>query len=160
MQFSRRLIELTVSSATFIIGLAIITDSVHLGIGWTNNSPEPGYFPFRVGVILAIASLGIAIQSRLDRSPHIDYPFVTWARFKLVLAVFVPTALYVVGVATVGMYVSSAFFIAAFMLVSGRFNFLTTIAVSVGTALVLFFLFEIEFLVPLPKGPLEAWLGF
>ncbi len=160
MQVSRRLIELIVSSVTFIIGVAIIVDSVHLGIGWSNNSPEPGYFPFRVGVILAIASLGVAIQSKFDKSAQINDPFVVWPRFRLVLAVFVPTALYVVGVATIGIYVSSALFIAGFMLVAGRFSWLTTTTVSVGTAFVLFFLFEVEFLVPLPKGPLEALLNF
>jgi hypothetical protein len=32
--------------------------------------------------------------------------------------------------------------------------------VGVVSAAVLFWLFEMQFLVPLPKGPLEAWLGY
>jgi hypothetical protein len=47
-----------------------------------------------------------------------------------------------------------------FMLVIGRENFFKAVAVSVGVPLTLFMMFERWFLVPLPKGPLEAWLGF
>jgi hypothetical protein len=63
MGISRRTAELAVAIGIFIIGIAIIGDSIHLGIGWSNNSPEPGYFPVRVGGILALASIGIAIQA-------------------------------------------------------------------------------------------------
>ena len=46
------------------------------------------------------------------------------------------------------------------MLVIGRENPFKALAVSVCVPLVLFMMFERWFLVPLPKGPLEAWLGF
>jgi hypothetical protein len=32
--------------------------------------------------------------------------------------------------------------------------------VAIGIPLITFFVFERWFLVPLPKGPVEAWLGF
>ena len=51
MGISRRTAELAVAFGIFIVGLAIIGDSVHLGIGWSNNSPQPGYFPGRGGGI-------------------------------------------------------------------------------------------------------------
>jgi hypothetical protein len=38
--------------------------------------------------------------------------------------------------------------------------FFRALPVGVGVAVALFFLFEKWLLVPLPKGPLEAWLGF
>ena len=160
MGISRRTAELAVAFGIFIVGLAIIGDSVHLGIGWSNNSPEPGYFPVRVGGILTLASIGIATQALLDKSPGALQEFVSWQRFRLVLAVFVPTVAYVVLMMLVGIYVSSALFIAAFMIASRKFNWFTIIAVSIGSMLVVFWLFEIEFLVPLPKGPLEALLGY
>ncbi len=160
MQVSRRLVEILVSTITSIIGVAVIVDSVHLGIGWEHNSPEPGYFPFRVGVILVIASVGIAIQCEFAHASEVNDPFVIWSRFKSVLAVLLPTLLYVIGIATIGIYVSSALFIAGFMVVAGRFGWFTTATVSIGTALALFFLFEVGFLVPLPKGPLEALFNF
>jgi putative tricarboxylic transport membrane protein len=34
------------------------------------------------------------------------------------------------------------------------------VAVSLGVSAVLFWMFEIQFMVPLPKGPLEALFGY
>jgi hypothetical protein len=47
-----------------------------------------------------------------------------------------------------------------FMLFFGRQNPLKALAVGVCVPLVLFMMFEKWFLVPLPKGPLEAMLGY
>jgi len=41
----------------------------------------------------------------------------------------------------------------------GKFAWWKVAAVSVGTAVALFLVFERWFLVPLPKGPIEALLG-
>jgi putative tricarboxylic transport membrane protein len=42
----------------------------------------------------------------------------------------------------------------------GRYRSLVAIAVAAAIALALFLTFEVWFLVPLPKGPLETWLGY
>jgi putative tricarboxylic transport membrane protein len=41
----------------------------------------------------------------------------------------------------------------------GRYSWLITAAVSIGVPLVTYIVFEKWFLVPLPKGPIEDWLG-
>jgi hypothetical protein len=46
------------------------------------------------------------------------------------------------------------------MRILGGFSYLKTLAVSLGVSLSLFVMFEIWFKVPLPKGPIEAALGF
>jgi hypothetical protein len=46
------------------------------------------------------------------------------------------------------------------MIAVGRENVLKALGVSVAVPLALFFMFEKWFLVPLPKGPLEAMLGY
>jgi hypothetical protein len=78
----------------------------------------------------------------------------------MVLAVLVPTALYVVATQFIGIYVASAVFIGGFMRVIGRFGWTKVIVVSVVTSAVLFWMFEFQFLVPLPKGPLESLFGY
>jgi hypothetical protein len=40
----------------------------------------------------------------------------------------------------------------------GRYPWLTTALVAVGVSAAFFVLFEVWFKLPLPKGPLEAWL--
>jgi hypothetical protein len=42
----------------------------------------------------------------------------------------------------------------------GRHSWLAVVALAVGVPLVAFIIFEKWFLVPMPKGPLEAWLGY
>ena len=42
----------------------------------------------------------------------------------------------------------------------GKTSWLKTVSVSVGVSAVLFWMFEIQFAVPLPKGPLETLLGY
>ena len=59
-----------------------------------------------------------------------------------------------------GLYVASAVFIAAFMVWKGRYRLLATSSVALGVPVALFLLFEVWFLVPLPKGPLERMLGY
>jgi hypothetical protein len=42
----------------------------------------------------------------------------------------------------------------------GRYNWVMTIGIAVGVMIATFFVFERWFLVPLPKGPIETYLGF
>ena len=42
----------------------------------------------------------------------------------------------------------------------GQYGWIVTAAVSVAVPILTFLMFEIWFLVPLPKGPLESMLGF
>jgi putative tricarboxylic transport membrane protein len=58
-----------------------------------------------------------------------------------------------------GIYVASTLFIAFFMRWLGKYTWWKVVAVSVGTSVVFFLIFETWFKVPLPKGPLEAALG-
>jgi len=59
-----------------------------------------------------------------------------------------------------GIYAASALLIAFFMLWFGRYNWLFAIGIAVLVPVLTFLMFEIWFLVPLPKGPLENLLGY
>jgi hypothetical protein len=76
------------------------------------------------------------------------------------MKVLLPAGVFVFLIGFIGIYVSSALFIGAFMRWLGRFPWHTIVLVSVCVPLALFLLFEIWFLVPLPKGPLEDFLGY
>jgi hypothetical protein len=49
--------------------------------------------------------------------------------------------------------------LAGFMRWIGRYGWLLTLAISIGLPVLTYFTFEMWFLVPLPKGPLEDMLG-
>ena len=72
----------------------------------------------------------------------------------------VPAAIYVAVIPWIGIYVSSMLLIAFFMRRLGNYGWHYIAAIAVCVPLLTFVVFERWFLVPLPKGPIEAWLGF
>lgn len=136
----------------------VIIDSLRVGIGWAEDGPRSGYFPFYIGVLLLASSVAVLL-SQLLRWRATDEVFVERAQLKSVLAIFVPMVAYVGLIKVLGIYVASALLIGYFMLRHGKHRVALTAAVSIGVPLVLFFVFERWFLVPLPKGPVEAMFG-
>lgn len=147
------------AAIVFGIGVVMMVDNYRIGSSWAADGPESGYFPFYIGVILCIASVAVFLKSMFGKARN-HATFVTWDRFRLVLMVLVPTAIYVLAIQFLGIYVASALFIALFMLVLGKISWLKTVLVSVAVSALLFWMFEVQFKVPLPKGPLEAFFGY
>ena len=75
------------------------------------------------------------------------------------MSVVIPTAIYVGSMPFTGLYVASIIFIGWFMRWLGKYSWLTVLGVAFGMPIVTYFIFERWFLVPLPKGPIEEWLG-
>jgi putative tricarboxylic transport membrane protein len=151
--------ELVTSVVTFLIGAVMMFDSYRIGWGWAIEGPQAGYFPFRIGAIMCIASIVVFLRPVFAKKQDVKV-FVTWEQFKLVLAVFVPTLVYVLATQVIGIYVASTLFIGGFMKTMEKTSWLKTVIVSVGVSAVLFWMFEIQFMVSLPKGPLEALFGY
>ena len=143
----------------FFVGVVMMADNYRLGAGWSKDGPESGYFPFRVGAILCIACVVVLLQTLYGKNRSTK-TFVTWVRLKLVLKVFLPTVAYVLAIQLIGIYVASALFIGAFMRVMDKSSWPKVLLISIGVNLALFWMFEVQFMVPLPKGPLEAMFGY
>jgi hypothetical protein len=154
--FGTRSAELCIAALFLLGGALVVYDSIRLGIGWADDGPRAGYFPFYVGLLICLAAAVNAARALMVRQ---DKPFVEVGQLKLVLTVLVPTSVYVAVVGWSGIYVASAIFIGFFMRWLGKYAWWKVIAVSVGTTVALYFVFEIWFQVPLPKGPLENALG-
>ena len=156
---SNRTAEIIVALLLLGVCAVVIFDSTRLGFNWREGEgPAPGYFPFYIAVILGGASL-VNLVSAL-RGHGAGEIFVSARPFGRVLAVLVPSIVYVALIGYIGIYVASGIFIMLFMVVIGRQNPLKAVGVGAAVPLALFFMFEKWFLVPLPKGPLEAWLGY
>jgi hypothetical protein len=154
-----RAAEIGVALFLFALGAIVVFDSLRLGIRWQEvHGPQPGYFPFYLGVFICAACL-VTVILALRLPAEKNKPFVQVGQLKLVLSVLVPSAVYVALVGWIGIYVSAVLFVALFMRWLGKYPWWKVAAVSVGHSVVLFLIFEIWFLVPLPKGQLERWLG-
>jgi putative tricarboxylic transport membrane protein len=151
-------VELVVAALFIALGALVIYDSRRLGTGWADDGPQAGYFPFYLGLIICIAS-AVTFFKALTIRPEHDKVFVDADQFKLVLAVLVPTVVYVGCIGFLGIYVASILFIGFFMRWQGQYSWAKVVMVPLSVMGVFFFVFEVWFKVPLPKGPLEAALG-
>ncbi len=150
--------ELIVAGLLMAAAVLVITDSIRVGIGWADDGPRSGYFPFAIGVLLLVAS-GTVFAGQLLRWRQADPAFAQRDELALVIVVFIPMVAYIGAIFATGIYVASALLIGYFMARYGKYRWRVTVPVSVGVPLVFFLVFEKWFLVPLPKGPIEQWLG-
>ena len=152
--------ELVVGLLFVLAGAVVVIDSYRVGVAWGDDGPKAGYFPHYIGYLLAFSGAFVAVQTLLRWRQRENEVFVSLEALMPVLMVLLPTILYVVGVATIGIYVSSALYIALFMIWQGKFRWWLAGLVAIGVPVALFLLFEVWFLIPLPKGPLEHLLGY
>jgi hypothetical protein len=158
-----RVADLVTSFVLMLLGGVVLADALRLGAGWGSDGPRSGFLPFWLALLLLAVSLAIFAQSF---ARHGGGRFVTREKLRPVLQVVVPMAVFVAVIEPpglprgLGLYVSAALYLAFYMRWVGRHRWLTVVAVAVLVPIVTFVIFERWFLVPMPKGPLEAWLGY
>lgn len=158
---SLRTMEAATATVLMAVGGIAMLDSLRIGAGWGADGPQSGYFPFWLGLILVAASLGNLVAAlRPCRGVKGGGLFASWEQLGLVAQVFVPTAIYVAAIPFIGIYLASAVLVAFFMIRFGGFRWLTSVPAGAAAALTAFVIFEVWFLVALPKGPVEAYLGY
>lgn len=155
---SHRAVELAVAVFTAAFALIVMVGSLRAGVGWGAEGPKAGFFPFYVALVILGASI-VNFGAVISRPPDHQL-FAEWGQLRQVMAMLVPTAIYVALVPWIGIYVASILLIAVFMRWLGRYGWGRIAAIAVGVPVVTFLIFEKWFLVPLPKGPIEEYLGF
>ncbi|NSX14362.1 tripartite tricarboxylate transporter TctB family protein [Cupriavidus taiwanensis] len=154
---SVKAVELAVALCLLAGALVVIWSNYSIGAGWAPDGPEAGYFPMRVGIIILVCSVLVGVQAlRADGTAV----FATWQQLRQVGVILVPLTVYVGLIGLLGIYVASAAFVAGFMVWVGKSAWWKAVLIGVGINALLFWIFEIQFRVPLPKGPLEAALGY
>jgi hypothetical protein len=149
--------ELVVAALIAALAVTVIFSNYSIGAGWTEDGPQAGYFPLRIGVIMLAATIAVAVQAVRKRDGR---TFVHVQELRQVAVVLLPLIVYVGLIQLLGIYVASALFIAAFMRWVGKYPLWKGIPLAVAIMAVLFWVFEMKFLVPLPKGPLESLFGY
>lgn len=146
--------DAVVGAILLIVGIVTAVESHSLGSGWTTDGPGAGYFPFYIGLIIVISSLGILYQALVSKSKNTSV-FVNSVQLKRVLSVLLPAAVYVVAITFLGLYVASAIYIALFMLVLGKYPWIKAVIAALAVNTLFFLMFEVWFKVPLFKGTLD-----
>ncbi|HLZ02781.1 MAG TPA: tripartite tricarboxylate transporter TctB family protein [Bradyrhizobium sp.] len=156
---SSRRIEIAVSLVLLALAATLGYDNWRTGIGWDSTGPQPGYFPFYLSVILAVASLYGLVKALLSRELALE-TFVTRAQFRRVMAVFLPTFAFCLVTQVLGLYVASFVLICGFMRFVGKIAWWKSLATGFIFTAAMFVTFDIVFDVIMPKGPLEAAFGY
>jgi hypothetical protein len=154
---SHRWTEVSVGVIIALLGIITIIGSLKVGIGWGAEGPKSGFFPFYVGVAIILGSVVNIVQAYGERERGL---FAEWGQLRQVMAVVIPTTVYVFVLPFTGIYLASVVLIVGFMMWLGKYRLPLSLAVGVGVPLALFLMFEKWFLVPLPKGPIETMLGY
>jgi len=149
-----RTMEIIVAVLLLAFGVTIAIASYSLGAKWADDGPESGYFPFYVGMIIAVSAGVILLQALRGRTPDARGTFVERGQLRLVLSVLLPAVVYVVAIQCFGIYAASAVYIAGFMVWLGNYAWWSSSLLGVATSAAVFLLFEIWFQVPLYKGSL------
>jgi hypothetical protein len=156
---STRTVDIVVS--LLLLGLAglLCFDNWRTGIAWAADGPQPGYFPFYLGVLLAGASVYGLLTSLLTRTGAV-HVFLTRDQLRRVMQVFIPTLLFCLFTQWLGIYVASFFLIAGFMWIIGRIALWKSLLTAFLFSIIMFVTFDVAFDVIMPKGPLEAAFGY
>ncbi len=155
---SRFAVEVATACLVMAVGALVCFGALEYGIGWGDAGPQPGYFPFYVGLIIVFASCGVLVQAILQHRDRRE-TFLTYEQGGRILAFFAPMFGFLLLSLLLGMYVALTIYLCSVMVVQGGYRFPKAAAISVATALISYVVFEVWFLVPLLKGPLEAWLN-
>ena len=155
---SWKAVDLAVAGLIMAFAALVMYDSQRLGAKWAFDGPQAGYFPFYVGLAMFLSAAVVFAQRLLAKTPR--RIFVDSRQFRSVLAIFVPSAIYIGGIYLLGIYVASMIFLAYFMRVLGGYRVALIAPIALGVPAFLFMMFEVWFLVPLPKGPVESFFGY
>ena len=153
-----RAADLVTAALLALVGGVVVVDAVRLGLGWGSDGPKSGFFPFWLAAIMILTLAAIFVQSLPSRPG--GRPFLTRAQLAPVLRVLGPATAFVVLMQFIGLYAAGALYLAVSMRWLGRHGWAVVTLVSIGIPLVVFVVFERWFIVPMPKGPLETWLGY
>ncbi|HSK31269.1 MAG TPA: tripartite tricarboxylate transporter TctB family protein [Candidatus Limnocylindria bacterium] len=153
-----RTAEITTSTILLAISALVIYEAFRLGFGWGLEGPQPGFFIFWLGAGLGVCSVITIVRVWFD-GPIRWRRFFPTAAWSEVLRVFVPMAGAILLMELLGFYIAAAIYLAFFMRWVGDFSWKMVLLVALLFAVSHYFVFEKWFLVPLPKGLLEAYIG-
>lgn len=147
--------ETAVAALLTLFALGMIREATKLSVGWTGIGPGSGFFPFWLSVGVAVTGVIILTQSlRAPRRVEDSEPFIPQRAWKPLLIVLLPMVTVIALMKWLGIYIGGGLYLAGYMRLVGRFRWPMVVLISVLIPVVLFFIFEKWFLLPLPKGSL------
>jgi hypothetical protein len=176
---TRRHVEVVTGLALALIGAVTAYGARENGIGWTDFGPAAGYFPFRIGLLVLLFGLAIALRygltgrrrvrpvaeaeiagpAAMHPASGLDERFLEDGALGRIASVFVPTAVAAALIPWLGVYFACGLFLVFSIVTLNKSSLAKALLIAVCTMAAFFVLFEFWFQVPLAKGVLMPLLG-
>ena len=144
-----------VALVIMIIGIIILVDTSMLGSGWGMSGPEPGFFPFYMGLGVVLCSLFVflkAFKAYKKEVPGTGKRLIAKGGLTPILWVLIPSVGMVLLTELIGLHLATVLFLMFYMRVVGKIHWTTVILVGVMVPLATFIVFDKLFLIPMPEG--------
>lgn len=143
---------------------------VSLGVAWKatelpvgilpKEGPGGGFLPFWLSLGIAAVALMVLIQSllssRRDKSDTASAGvFMSREGLRDLMRVGLPGMIMILLIGVISVYFSAALFIFYCLFIVGGHNLKTSLGVSIGVPVVVYYIFEKFLIIPLPKGYAE-----
>ncbi len=154
--------EVAMAAFLAVIGIITIVGAMEYGTGWSTSGPEPGAFPFYMGIVILLASLANGLRALLPAlraSGWAERPFLTTEQLRLVLGFSLPILGLVIASLLLGLYVGMALYLFGTLVFQNRYPVLKAGLIALVAPVATYILIERIFKVGMLKGPLEAALG-
>ena len=147
-------------TAVLMAGLSIyfMWKSAELEIGWIpDEGPGGGAWPFWLSAIMLACCgwIGFNWFQRSSPPAQSEKPFMDNYALRMFLLVGGGVAIMIGLVHIVGMYGAIPIFLIYYIRYLGQHKWLTTVMISIGAPIIIFFFFDIALRIVLPKGYLE-----
>ncbi|MXP62865.1 tripartite tricarboxylate transporter TctB family protein [Roseomonas sp. M0104] len=155
---SRLALELLGALVVLGFGITVAMGALEHPVAWSDQGPQAGTLPFWLGVIAILASLGIAGQALAQRRVLAAQGVLGRQAALRIGRFLLPIVALVALAVPLGLYLTMALYLAGMLLWQGH-GWKAALLTAAAAVLFSWFAFEHWFMLPLPKGPIEAWLG-
>jgi len=107
---SRSAMEMVFALVTMVFGATVVSGALEFSIGWGEIGPEAGYFPFRIGTLIVLASLVNLVRAVKRRRAAVE-TILTGEEGRRLVAFALPVLAFVGIVMVLGVYVASALYL-------------------------------------------------
>ena len=145
--------DMVVALVLMATGLLVLGDAVRLGFGWGMSGPEPGFFPFYMGLGIVICTLFIVLGAfRKYKKEGSGKPLIMKGGLTQILWVLLPALGMILLTELLGLHLATVLYLAFYMGVVGKENWGKAILLSLLVPMVIYVVFDKIFLIPLPEG--------
>ncbi len=148
MSLRRALLGMAGMSA--VLSLVYLVTSLQYPMD-TAAQPGPGFYPFIVGILWLVSSVGLALESRTkEEGTVISWPQGT--AFSRIIAIVGALLFYIILLPVLGHVIVAAVVILVALQAMGGLRWQFRIIIAVLLTLGSYYLFDVVFDVPLPRG--------